>query len=117
MDIIRSSIDLIAEPLSFVINLSLSQGIFPTKLKLAKILPIFKSEDPHLFVNYRPISLLCSFSKLFEKNFYNRFLDFIDRLGILHSLQFGFRKNHSTVLSLIYLTNKLAEAIDRMKCQ
>ena len=51
-----------------IINQSLYTGIFPSKLKIAKVLPLFKKGDPHLFDNYRPISLLPVISKVFEKN-------------------------------------------------
>ena len=69
MYIIKYSFHLISAPLADIINLSLLKGIFPDKLKIAKIIPIFKAEDPNFFVNYRPISLLSNFSKFFEKVF------------------------------------------------
>ena len=95
MTVIKDSLNIIADPLSKIIYISLRNGIFPDKLKVAKVLPVFKSEDPQYFVNYRPISLLPIFSKIFEKVFYNRFIEFIERLEILYCCQFGFRKNHS----------------------
>ena len=113
MTVIKDSLNIIADPLSKIINISLKNGIFPDKLKVAKVLPAFKSEDPQYFVNYRPITLLPNFSKIFEKVVYNRFIEFIERLEILYCCQFGFRKNHSTALSLINLINKIAESIDR----
>ena len=57
----------IAKPLTCIINQSLKTGRFPSKLKVAKIIPIFKKDDEHDFNNYRPISLLPSISKVFEK--------------------------------------------------
>ena len=60
------------EPLSLIINQSLVTGIFPTKLKIAKVLPLFKKEDPTLMDNYRPVSLLPSISKVFEKIVFNQ---------------------------------------------
>ena len=96
-----------------IINLSLLKGIFPDKLKIAKIIPIFKAEDPNFFVNYRPISLLSNFSKFFEKVMYNRLVEFAEKHDILYRCQFGFRKNHSTSHALIYLVNKIASAIDQ----
>ena len=62
MTVIKDSLAFIADPLSEIINTSLSNGMFPDKLKIAKVLPVFKSEDPQYFVNYRPISLLSNFS-------------------------------------------------------
>ena len=58
---------IISCPLSIIINQSLCSGIFPSKLKLAKVIPLYKKEDQRVFGNYRPISLLSSISKIFEK--------------------------------------------------
>ena len=86
---------------------------FPDKLKIAEVIPIFKTENPNFIVNYRPISLLSNFSKFFEKVIYNRLVEFADKHDILYRCQFGFRKNYSTSHALIYLVNKIASAIDQ----
>ena len=57
MYVIKKSFDLLLQPLANIINLSLCEGIFPEKLKIAKVIPILKSEDQNCFTNYRPISL------------------------------------------------------------
>jgi hypothetical protein len=111
--IIKNSFDLISEPLVKLINLSLSTGVFPDKLKIAQIIPIYKSGESDSVTNYRPISLLTSFSKFFEKVMHNRLSDFIERYEIIYCCQFGFRKNHSTSLALTHLVNKITTAIDR----
>lgn len=113
MRVIQHSFHLISTPLVNIINLSLSKGIFPDKLKIGKVIPIYKTEDPSLFVNYRPISLLPNFSKFFEKVMYNRLVDFAETNEIFYLRQFGFRKNHSTSHALIHLLNKISSAIDR----
>ena len=59
------------EPITYLINESLTSGVFPSELKLARVVPIFKSGDPSLLTNYRPISVLSFFSKIFEKVVYN----------------------------------------------
>ena len=59
-----------AKPLTCIINQSLKTGVFPNNLKIAKIIPIFKTNDKYDFNNYRPISLLPSISKIFEKVVY-----------------------------------------------
>ena len=58
----------IVSPLTHIFNKSLISGIFPNALKLAKIIPIFKKDDPSQLKNYRPISLLPAISKILEKN-------------------------------------------------
>ena len=104
---------LISALLVDIINLSLLKGIFQDKLKIAKVIPVYKAEDPSLFVNYRPISMLPVFSKLFEKVMYDRLVEFAETYEILFRCKFGFRKNHSTSLSLIHLINKISSAIDK----
>ena len=115
MHLVKNSFDIISKPLMYLINLSLEKGIFPNNLKTAKIIPIFKAGDVDIFTNYRPISILSSFSKIYEKIMYNRLLDFIQRFEILYSLQFGFRTKHSTSHALTHLVNKIATDIDQSK--
>lgn len=67
MCIIKKSFGFICEPLLHIINLSLTSGIFPAKLKIAKVIPICKADDPCLVENNRPTSILPNFSKMFEK--------------------------------------------------
>ena len=113
MCVIKHSFHLISVPLANIINLSLSKGIFPDKLKIGKVISIYRTEDLSVFVNYRPISLLPNFSKFFEKVMYNRLLEFAEKYDIFYLRQFGFRKNHSTSHALIHLLNKISSAIDQ----
>ena len=105
--VIKFSFHLNSAPLADIINLSLLKGIFPDKLKIAKIIPIFKAEDPNFFVNYRPITLLSNFSKFFENVIYNRLVEFAEKHDILYRCQFGFRKNPSTSHALIHIGNHM----------
>ena len=111
--ILKISIDVISSPLVEIINLSLSQGVFPDKLKIAKLIPVFNAGESKYFTNYRPISLLSNFSKIFERVMHNRILEFVHCMEILYSCHFGFRKGFSTALSLIHLVNSFASAVDR----
>ena len=77
MSILKDSIDIIAGPLTRIINLSISSGIVPDLMKIARVVPLFKSGDHRLFQNYRPISILPIFSKLLERVVYKRILDYI----------------------------------------
>ncbi len=89
------------QPLHYIFNLSLTSGIFPSLLKIAKVLPVYKKGD-HLSVgNYRPISLLNTFSKIFETIIATRLTKFLEKYEILYKYQFGFRKKHSTKLALL----------------
>ena len=105
-------IDTLVTPLAYITNLSLIEGIFPSELKIAQVLPLYKNNDPMLFNYYRPISLLPFFSKLFERLMYNRLIDFIEKHHLLYQFQFGFCKNHSTFMALVILLEKITEALD-----
>ena len=110
--ILRLSLPLICPLLTHICNLSLSEGIFPDELKLANVIPIFKSGDHETFNNYRPVSILCTISKVFEKIMYSRLLNYLDHYKILFSYQFGFRKSHSTYMAFMVLIDKLTRALD-----
>lgn len=112
-NVIKQSITFLADPLSHIINSSLSQGIVPEELKIAKIIPIYKSGDKSLCNNYRPISLLPFFSKIMEKVVSKRVIDFLEKNNLLSENQFGFRKNKSTEHAVLSLTSNIMQNIDR----
>ena len=86
-------------------------GIFPQKLKVGKVSPIFKKGDVQLFDNYRPISVLPIFGKIFEKIIYNRLYSFLTSEGMMYKKQFGFRKHHSTAHAINYSINQIINGI------
>ena len=102
-------------PLTNLFNLSVLQGDFPSEMKLAKVLPIYKTDNHQLIQNYRPISTLNLFSKVYERVIYNNLLDFIMENNILYDKQFGFRKGHSTSPAIITLVNKVSKSLDEEK--
>ena len=104
-----------AEPLTPLINQSILQGHYPKELKLAKVLPIFKSEDEQLVQNYRPISILSFFSKKFEKIVSKYIIEYMDENKLFKKNQFGFRKQHSTSHAIITLVEKVSKALDKGK--
>ena len=110
--IIKDTASLILKPLTHAINLSLIMGYFPEQLKLAKVIPIFKGGDPDLLSNYRPVSVLPAFSKLYERIYYKRLLSYISSQNIRYDNQFGFRARHSTGLALNILVDKITESLD-----
>ena len=69
----------IARPLTFIIKYSMLSGDVPNDMKLARVTPVFKHGDPTVVKNYRPISVLSSFSKIIERIVYSRTLDYLDK--------------------------------------
>jgi len=102
-------------PLSHIFNLSFSTGKFPSKMKTAKVIPIHKGGDTSSPDNYRPISLLSSFSKILEKIFSNRFTDYLEFNKIISESQFGFRKGHSTAHPMVLLDNFVSDALNEKR--
>ena len=82
----------IIEPLTIIINQMLNTGIFPDLLKISKVIPLYKKDDHKIFANYRPISLLPSMSKIFEKAILTQISDYLENNKFLDPYQYGFRK-------------------------
>jgi hypothetical protein len=110
MSFLKNFIHILAGPLRHFIQLSLDQGIVPVQLKIAKVIPIFKSGDKSKMDNYRPISLLSNFSTILEKVVASRLINFLETNNLLSPSQFGFRKNHSTLHPLIHFMNFVTSA-------
>ena len=110
--IVKLSYKYFLVPLVHICTLSLIHGVFPNELKIAKVIPLYKGGNARLFVNYRPVSVLSIFSKIYERLMYNRLSEFIELNDILYRLQFGFRKRHSTSVALMVLTDKITKALN-----
>ena len=108
--------DFISKPLVYIINLCITQSIFPSELQQANIIPIHKGGDPTLFPNYRPISVLPVFSKIFERLLYTRLYKFFSDQHIIIDTQFGFRKGFSTEQALAYTFERITLELDRGNC-
>ena len=105
--------DQISGHLSGFINNFMELGTFPKILKIGKVSPIFKKGDSQLFDNYRPISVLPIFGKIFEKVLYNRLYSFFMSKNVIYNKQFGFRKNHSTGHAINYSVNKIISELQQ----
>ena len=90
----------------------LNTGIFPEKLKNAKIKPIFKKGGNTCFTKYRPISLLPAISKIFERVIYNQLTKYFQNNKSFFSSQYGFRKEHSTELACIEIVDRIIMSLD-----
>ena len=102
----------IAIPLSVIVNESFAKGVFPDKLKVAKVIALHKKESTDNPSNYRPISLLSIFSKVIETLMHKRLYNFLDLCNILYPNQFGFREKHLTNHALISITETIKSTID-----
>ena len=98
--------------LSKLVNLCFETGVFPDILKLAKVTPIHKKESKLEYLNYRPISLLSVFSKIYEKLIYTRVYSYLTKKDLIYSKQFGFRSNHSTNHAIISITEHIRNLLD-----
>ena len=95
------------------ITSSLEQGIFPQALKLARVVPIHKSDSKTDVSNYRPISLLSTFSKIYEKIMHERVTKFLETNRSLHEHQYGFRSGRSCEHALLTAQNTLTKALSK----
>ena len=111
--IMKATIRSTAYPLSAIINHSILNACFPDVLKIARVCPLFKNGIKSESQNYRPISVLPSFSKIFEKVISCRLTNYLAKNDILTAAQFGFRKNHSCYMALLDLYDKISLAGDR----
>ena len=87
--------------LAHIINKSLTNGYFPSKMKIARVLPLHKGGSKNELNNFRPISILPIFSKIFERVVHNQLYSFLEKFKLLNTNQFGFRKNKSTVQAIL----------------
>ena len=104
---------MILKPLEIVFNASFARGIVPNKLKIARVLPVFKNGIQINTSNYRPISLLSVFNRILEKIMYNRLSNFIEKMNIIYAKQFGFRSHHSTEHAILSIVDKIHEGIEK----
>jgi len=95
-----------------IINQCIENGSFPTLLKLAKVIPIHKKDNQSIFGNYRPISILPSISKIFEKVMHHQIDTYFRINDLFFQSQHGFRKHHSCETAAIELTDRIIQLLD-----
>ena len=99
--------DILGKVVSYLYNLSVINGTYPSLLKISRVLPVFKSGDVSSIGNYRPITNLLNINKIFELLTYKRILKFIERFNLLSNFQYGFRKARNTTQAIFRLTNDM----------
>ena len=102
-NVVKKCFGEINEPLKHLFNLSLENGIFPEKMKIAKVIPLFKNGDPENITNHHPISVLPC---------YNRLYKYLCEEKLLYSKQFGFQKGHSTDHAIVHLVDQIYESFE-----
>ena len=105
----------ISQSLTIIINQMLTTGIFPDAFKLSKVIPLFKKGDSSLLVNYRPISLLPTISKVFERVIHDQMYEYFNQFNLLAEQQYGFRKQHSTEYAAIKLIDHVSKEMEAGK--
>ena len=113
--IIKNCALTLAPFLTKIYNRCIKDGTFPDTLKSAEVHPIFKKGDKSLMTNYRPISILSAFSKIFERHIHTELTKFITKFNILHPFQFGFRTNSSTEMALTQIIEEISENMQNGK--
>ena len=104
-------------PLCHIFNQSLVEGTFPEKMKWAEIIPLYKGKSMDLTINYHPISLLISTSKVLEKLIYKRVYSFLETNNILFSSQYGFRTKCSCEQAIMEVVGYALQAKNKSeKC-
>ena len=111
--LVKSIKNKISPLLTFLINKSIHSGVFPKKLKIAKVIALHKKGEKSLFSNYRPISLLPCFSKVFERILHDQIYSFFEINKLFSETQFGYRKKHSTDHAAITLFEKIINRLDK----
>ena len=112
-NLLKSIMPVIMNPICYLFDLSFKSGYIPTLLKTAKIVPIYKTGETDKFTNYRPISLLSSFSKLLEKVAGTQIMNYLNKFKLLYNHQYGFRAGHNTTQPLIHFLDKIYNALNK----
>ena len=111
--LLKASKTVVCKPLTLIINQTLTSGIFPDTLNIAKIIPLFKKCDETLLENYRPISILPAISKFFERIMFIQIHNHFSMHNLFYSGQYGFRANHSTQFAALELIDRITQDLDQ----
>lgn len=113
--ILKDIVEEIIAPLTLLVNQAISTGKFPEKLKMAKVIPVYKKAEKENVENYRPISVLPVLSKVFEKTMHKQLQEYFETNNLFYDRQYGFRKGHSTELAVLDLMDTIYWSIETAK--
>ena len=112
-NLLKNICESVSRPMTYLINLSITNGNFPKLMKRAIINPLFKCREKHLITNYRPISLLITLSKILEKVVHSQMVTFLEFNNMFFDCQFGFRMNHDTVTAVDFFCSEIINAHEK----
>lgn len=112
VNLMKHVVDVMVDPLCHIINNSLRFGVFPESLKLALVIPVYKKGDLDNFENFRPISLLPAFSKVFETVMSCRLVQFMVKHNLLNNIQHGYQKGRSTTTAIYQFTLTILNVVE-----
>lgn len=115
ISLIKKCTNIVTAPLTYIINNSLTYGVFPDRLKLALVTAVYKDGDSQCIENYRPLSILSTFGKVIERVVYNQILNYLNGHNYFCPNQHGFLKNKSADTAIFDYTNAIFEALEGNK--
>lgn len=110
---LKDAAENISPSITHIINMSIEYGYFPKDLKNAKVIPLYKKGSKLDQGNYRPVSILCTLSKVIERIVFEQVNKYLATHNLIYELQSGFRKSHSTDTCLLYLTDYIRQEVDK----
>ena len=113
--LVKDASNFISYPLTLIYNSSMKNGIFPDYFKIVRVAPIYKSGKRCGSNNYRQISVLSIFSRVFERIVQDQLHDFLKTNCILTKNQYAFGTLHSSIISLVNSTEYWRQKIDNQK--
>ena len=113
--LLKDCANVIAQPLTHIINNSMSTGIFPTDWKRSKVIPLPKTKPYNCVKNHRPISVIPNISKVIEKLVHTQLFAYLNENDLLHDSQFGFRNGRCTELAATLFTDNVKRKVDEGK--
>ena len=113
---LKQTRDTISKPLASIFNKSIVDKDVPSQLKHAKVIPLHKKGSVNICGNFRPISILPSFSKVFEKLVNNQILNFLEENNLISDYQYGFRKKCSTSDAVVDFKDNTLNAFNKGNC-
>jgi hypothetical protein len=111
--IIKLMVDDILPAVTHIVNLSIQHATFPSKYKIAKVIPLLKKDDPLEPKNYRPVAILCILSKVIERAIFIQIVEYMNTNELFHPNHHGFRAGHSTSTAMIQMYDSWVQAVDK----